>query len=57
MPADRQHAAHGCGPEEVRPDLRTFPFGNYMIVYREIEDGAEIVKIVHDARQWQELLR
>ena len=47
----------GVARPDVRPELRTLPFGNYLIVYREIEGGAEIVRIVHGARQWQELLR
>jgi toxin ParE1/3/4 len=37
-------------------DLRTFPAGNYLILYRQIDDGAEIVRVVHGARRWQELL-
>jgi toxin ParE1/3/4 len=46
----------GTARPEVRPDLRTFPMGNYLILYREIGDGAEIVRVIHGARQWQELL-
>ena len=46
----------GVARPEVRAELRTFPVGNYLILYRQIEDGAEIVRVVHGARQWQELL-
>lgn len=46
----------GVARPEVRPDLRTFPSGSYLILYRQIEDGVEIVRIVHGARQWQDLL-
>jgi toxin ParE1/3/4 len=46
----------GTARPEVRPDLRTFPMGNYLILYREIRVGAEIVRVIHGARQWQELL-
>jgi toxin ParE1/3/4 len=45
----------GVARPEVRPDLRTFAVGNYLILYREIENGAEIVRVVHGARQWQKL--
>lgn len=45
----------GIARPEVRPDLRSFPAGNYLILYREIESGAEIVRVVHGARQWQKL--
>lgn len=46
----------GVARPEVRPDLRTFPAGNYMILYRKSAKGAEIVRVVHGARQWQKLL-
>lgn len=46
----------GIARPDVRPDLRTFPAGNYMILYRKLTDGAEIVRVVHGARQWQKLL-
>ncbi len=46
----------GIARPEVRADLRTFPVGNYLILYRQIEAGAEIVRVVHGARRWQELL-
>jgi toxin ParE1/3/4 len=46
----------GVARSHVRPGLRTFPVGNYLILYRQIDDGAEIVRVVHGARQWQELL-
>ncbi|MGE0005999.1 MAG: type II toxin-antitoxin system RelE/ParE family toxin [Parvibaculaceae bacterium] len=41
---------------DVRHGLRLFPAGNYLILYREIDDGAEIVRVIHGARQWQDLL-
>ena len=47
----------GVARPEVRPELRTLPFGNYLIVYREIEGGAEIVTVTHGASRWQDLLR
>lgn len=46
----------GVARSEVRAGLRTFPVGNYLILYRQIDDGAEIVRVVHGARRWQELL-
>jgi toxin ParE1/3/4 len=46
----------GVARPDVRPDLRTFPAGNYMILYRKLVEGAEIVRVVHGARQWQKLL-
>lgn len=48
--------AMGVARPDVRPDLRTFPVGNYLILYRATDYGALIVRVVHGARQWQELL-
>jgi toxin ParE1/3/4 len=46
----------GVARPDVRADLRMLPAGKYLILYREIDGGAEIVRIIHGARQWQELL-
>lgn len=46
----------GVARLEIRPDLRSLPFGNYLILYREIKGGVEISRIIHGARQWQDLL-
>jgi toxin ParE1/3/4 len=46
----------GVARPEIRPDLRMFTMGNYLILYRAIENGAEIIRVVHGARLWQELL-
>lgn len=51
-------AAPGIGRErsEVLKGLRTTAFGNYLICYRQIADGAEILRVFHGARLWQDLL-
>lgn len=36
--------------DDLRPGIRTFPVGNYLIVYRAISDGVEIVRVLHGAR-------
>lgn len=46
----------GVARPEIRAELRTFVIGNYLIAYREIDGGVEIVRVLHGARQWQELL-
>ncbi|MBL1258565.1 type II toxin-antitoxin system RelE/ParE family toxin [Methylocystis sp. Sn-Cys] len=46
----------GVARPEVRPDLRVFASGNYLLAYREVDDGVEIVRVLHGARKWQELL-
>jgi toxin ParE1/3/4 len=45
----------GVARPDVRPDLRMFPVGNYLILYRPIEAGVEIVRVLHDARRWRAL--
>jgi toxin ParE1/3/4 len=46
----------GVSRPEVRAELRSFSFGNYLILYRKVEGGAEIVRVMHGARDWQKLL-
>ncbi|MEW6123032.1 MAG: type II toxin-antitoxin system RelE/ParE family toxin [Pseudomonadota bacterium] len=46
----------GVARPKVRPDLRSLPVGNYLILYRHVDEGAEIVRVVHGARQWEDLL-
>jgi toxin ParE1/3/4 len=41
---------------DLRPDLRLFPFGAYLILYRVVDDGAEIVRVVHAARNLEDLV-
>jgi toxin ParE1/3/4 len=41
---------------DVRPDMRMLPMGNYLILYHAIGDSAEIVRVVHGAREWEDLV-
>ena len=36
--------------EELSPCLRSFPVGRYVIFYRPMEDGIEIARVLHGAR-------
>lgn len=36
--------------EELAPNLRSFPIGNHLIFYRPIEDGIQLIRVVHGAR-------
>jgi len=36
--------------DEVRRGLRSHPAGNYVIYYREMKTGIEIVRVIHGAR-------
>lgn len=41
---------------DIRDGLRLVAAGPYLILYREIDEGAEIVRVIHGARQWQDLI-
>ena len=41
--------------EELSPNLRSFPVSRYVIFYRPIEDGVEIVRVLHGARDFPPL--
>lgn len=35
---------------DLGKDLRSLPFGDYVIIYRPVEVGIEVVRVVHGAR-------
>ena len=40
----------GRARPDLRPELRSWPHGSYIVLYRVIEGGVEIVRVVHGAR-------
>jgi toxin ParE1/3/4 len=46
----------GRARPELRSDLRSFPYGSYLILYRIIDGGVEIVRVVHAARNLDDLV-
>lgn len=48
-----------AGPErpELRPKLRSFPVGTYLIFYRPIRGGIELIRVLHGARDLRRVLR
>lgn len=36
--------------DEIEPDLRSFPEGSYVVFYREIGQGIEIIPVLHGSR-------
>lgn len=42
---------------DVAPELRYHPVGNYLLLYRIIKNGIEIVRVVHGARDWVSLFQ
>ena len=46
----------GRARSDLRPDLRSFPYGSYIILYRIVGNGIEIVRVVHAARNLDDLI-
>jgi toxin ParE1/3/4 len=42
--------AMGRARDELAPRVRSFPFGRYVIFYQPIDDGIDVVRILHGAR-------
>jgi toxin ParE1/3/4 len=40
----------GRSVDGFAPNLRSFPVGNYLIFYRPLEDGIELIRLLHGAR-------
>lgn len=41
--------------KELSPRLRSFPVGRYVIFYRPMENGVEIARVLHGARDFPPL--
>ena len=41
--------------QELGSELRSFPVGNYLIVYRAVADGIEVARVLHGARDLEAL--
>ncbi len=35
---------------ELAPRLRSFSVGNYVILYRPVEDGVDVARVIHGSR-------
>jgi toxin ParE1/3/4 len=47
----------GRARDELRKGLRSFPVGKFLIFYRPLEDGIEVVRVLHGARDIEAALR
>ena len=41
----------GSGRPQIAPDLRSWPVGSYIILYRPTDDGVETVRVRHGRRR------
>lgn len=44
------HPLVGRARDELAPGLRSIPFGRHVVFYLPMEDGADIVRVLHGAR-------
>lgn len=45
----------GEARDDLGPDLRIFSVSSHVVIYRPIEDGIEVVRVVHGARNLPDL--
>ncbi len=45
----------GRARPEIHPNIRSIPYGNYLVFYRPTDSGIEIARIVHGARDLSSL--
>ncbi|UEM25435.1 type II toxin-antitoxin system RelE/ParE family toxin (plasmid) [Skermanella mucosa] len=45
----------GMARPEIAPEARSWPLGRYLILYRVIPDGIEVVRVIHGARDLRHL--
>ena len=43
--------------DELLPELRSFPYGNYLIFYLPLDDGVDIVRVLNGARDLEALFQ
>jgi toxin ParE1/3/4 len=53
----RRRPGLGRRRDELFPGIRSLPVGNYVIFYREVAKGLEIVRVLHGARDFGSLFR
>lgn len=46
----------GKARDELGPNIRSFPIGNYVLFYQPIAEGIEIIRVLHGARDIDVLL-
>jgi toxin ParE1/3/4 len=46
-----EHPRIGISRGDIAKGVRVFPVGNYLILFRTLADGVEVVRYGHGARQ------
>lgn len=50
-----KHPLMGRARDELRSDMRGFPVGNYIIFYRDTPECLEVVRVLHGARDLEDV--
>jgi Plasmid stabilization system protein len=45
----------GRRQEELLAGLHSFPIGNYVVFYREIENGIDVIRVLHGSRDIEDI--
>lgn len=40
----------GKSRDELAPGMRSFPIGRYVVFYMPLEDGIDVIRVLHGAR-------
>jgi len=51
-----QNPFMGQSVEQYRVGLRQFTVGNYVLFYIPIDDGIQLIRVLHGARKFEDLL-
>jgi toxin ParE1/3/4 len=51
-----QNPRVGMARDDIAEGVRHFPVGNYLILYRLLKDGVEIVRYAHGRRRLRDLI-
>jgi toxin ParE1/3/4 len=46
----------GPSRQDISPEMQYLPAGSYLILYRIIEGGIEVVRVVHSARRLADII-
>lgn len=52
-----EHPQLGIPQDRYRPGLRCMSVGYYLIFYDEIPDAVRILRVLHGARHWEDLIK
>ncbi len=47
----------GTDRRDLRPRLRSVPFGNYLVFFKSIRTNVMILRVIHGARDYSRILR